>query len=276
MPICPVQGKPHSTTSRSLSIHPSITIIILYLRVWGNPGSTRNLQPLVFLSFVAWRTRQVGARFDGEPSDGNDRSASKQREVLRRQNTESTVITCQRDTWLPASLSSESTETPQPLLVQQDTISNTSGTATVYTNLHEKIWLRNGRKCTCDQYIHDYYYLNTCIYYMFDIRHCAAWALLMKKKGEYCRHETVSISFKLAEICRTIKTPFTRGKTCLLISTKRRRLTHWADNCGVVESSVWRQVKDAQIYIKLLLAKAQRGEKKTHSVEEAQRGMTAK
>ena len=52
------------------------------MRVWGNPGSTRNLQLLLFL-FVAWRTRQVGARFEGEPSDGNDRSASRQREVLR-------------------------------------------------------------------------------------------------------------------------------------------------------------------------------------------------
>ena len=65
-----------------------IVIIVLFLllfffRVWGNPGSTRNLQLLLFLFFVAWRTRQVGARFDGEPSDGNDRSASRQREVLR-------------------------------------------------------------------------------------------------------------------------------------------------------------------------------------------------
>ena len=34
--------------------------------------------------------------------------------------------------------------------------------------------------------------------------------------------------------------------------------------------------KDVQVYIKLLLAKAQRGEDKTHSVEEAQRGVTAK
>ena len=53
------------------------------MRVWGNPGSTRNLQLLRFLFFVAWRTRQVGARFDGETSDGNDRRASRQREVLR-------------------------------------------------------------------------------------------------------------------------------------------------------------------------------------------------
>ena len=55
----------------------------MQVRVWGNTGSTRNLQLLLFLSFVAWRTRQVGARFDGEPSDGNDRSASRQREALR-------------------------------------------------------------------------------------------------------------------------------------------------------------------------------------------------
>ena len=34
----------------------------------------------------------------------------------------------------------------------KDTIYNTSGTATVHTNLHEKICLRNGRKCTCDPY----------------------------------------------------------------------------------------------------------------------------
>ena len=68
------------------------------IRVWGNPGSTRNVQLLLFLSFVAWRTRQVGVRFDGEPSDGNDRSASRQREVIRRQNRESTVIICQRET----------------------------------------------------------------------------------------------------------------------------------------------------------------------------------
>ena len=122
------------------------------MRDWGNPGSTRNLQLLLFLFFVAWRTRQVGARFDGEPRDGNDRSALRQRKVLRRQNRESTEITCQRETWLPASLSSEFTETPRPLLVQQGTISNTSGTATVHTNLHEKICLRNGRKCTCDPY----------------------------------------------------------------------------------------------------------------------------
>ena len=38
-------------------------------------------------------------------------------------------------------------------LVQQDTISNTSGTATVHTNLHEGICLRDGRKCTCDPYV---------------------------------------------------------------------------------------------------------------------------
>ena len=55
------------------------------MRACGNPGSTRNLQLLLFLFFVAWRTRQVGARFDGEPSDGNDRSALRQRKVLRRQ-----------------------------------------------------------------------------------------------------------------------------------------------------------------------------------------------
>ena len=72
------------------------------MRVWGNPRSTRNLQlVLLLLSFVPWRRRQVGARFDGEPSDGNDRSASRQREVLRRQNrvdsddlTAGNVITC--------------------------------------------------------------------------------------------------------------------------------------------------------------------------------------
>ena len=52
------------------------------MRAWGNPGLTRNLQRLLFLFFVAWRTRQVRARFDGEPSDGNDRSASRLREVL--------------------------------------------------------------------------------------------------------------------------------------------------------------------------------------------------
>ena len=122
------------------------------MRVWGNHGSTRNLQLLLLLFFVAWRTRRVGARFDGEPRDGNDSSTSRQRAVLRRQNKESTVITCQRETRLPASLSSESTETPRPLLVQQDTISNTSGTATVHTNLDEKICLRKGRKYTCDPY----------------------------------------------------------------------------------------------------------------------------
>ena len=49
-------------------------------------------------------------------------------------------------------LSPESTETPRPLLVKQDTISNTSGTATVHTSLHEIICVRNGRKCTCDSY----------------------------------------------------------------------------------------------------------------------------
>ena len=70
----------------------------IYMRVWGNPGLTRDLQLLIFLFFAAWRTRQVGARFDGEPSDGDDRSASRQREVLRRQNGESTAITCQRET----------------------------------------------------------------------------------------------------------------------------------------------------------------------------------
>ena len=48
------------------------------MRVWGNPGLTRDLQQLLFLSCVAWRTRQPGARFDGKPSDGNDRSASRQ------------------------------------------------------------------------------------------------------------------------------------------------------------------------------------------------------
>ena len=135
--------------------------VLLYLKVFvvgsialtPNPGSTRDLQQLIFLSFVVWRTRQAGARFDGEPSDDNDRSASRQREVLRRQSRESTaVITCQRETWFPASLTPESTETPRPLLVQQDTISNTSGTATVHTNLHVKICLRNGKKCTCDPY----------------------------------------------------------------------------------------------------------------------------
>ena len=69
-----------------------------YVKDWDNPGLTRNLQPLLFLFFVAWRTRQVGARFDGEPSDGNDRSALRQRKVLRRQNRESTEIPCQRET----------------------------------------------------------------------------------------------------------------------------------------------------------------------------------
>ena len=38
--------------------------------VWCNPGSTRDLQQLIFLSFVACRTRQVGARLYGEPSEG--------------------------------------------------------------------------------------------------------------------------------------------------------------------------------------------------------------
>ena len=137
------------------SMAPINKYIYTYMRDWGNPGSTRNLQPLLFLFFAAWRTRQVGARFDGEPSDGNDRITLRQRKVLRRQSRESTEITCQRETWWPASLSSESTETPRPLLVQQDTISNnTSGTATVHTNLHEKICLRNGRKCTCDPYMY--------------------------------------------------------------------------------------------------------------------------
>eukprot|EP00904_Undaria_pinnatifida_P010967 jgi/Undpi1/6/HiC_scaffold_1.g00006.m1 len=51
------------------------------MRVWGNPGSTRDSQQLLFLPFVAWRTRQVRARFDDEPSEGNDRSASRQREA---------------------------------------------------------------------------------------------------------------------------------------------------------------------------------------------------
>ena len=55
------------------------------MRVWGNPGSTRDLKQLFFLPCVAWRTRQVRARFDGEPSDGNDRRASMQRKVLWEQ-----------------------------------------------------------------------------------------------------------------------------------------------------------------------------------------------
>ena len=62
------------------------------MRVWGNPGSTRDSQQLLFLPFVAWRTRQVGARFDDEPSEGNDRSASRQREVLWRQNRASASL----------------------------------------------------------------------------------------------------------------------------------------------------------------------------------------
>ena len=37
-----------------------------------------------------------------------------------------------------------STETPRPLLAQQDTIPNTSGSATFHTNLHEKICLHVG------------------------------------------------------------------------------------------------------------------------------------
>ena len=66
---------------------------IIVVRAWGNPGSTRSLQRLLLLFFVAWGTRLVGARFDGEPSDGNDKSALGQRKVLRRQNRESTEIT---------------------------------------------------------------------------------------------------------------------------------------------------------------------------------------
>ena len=38
--------------------------------VFCNPGSTRDLHQLIFLSFVACRTRQVGARFGGRPSKG--------------------------------------------------------------------------------------------------------------------------------------------------------------------------------------------------------------
>ena len=48
------------------------------LWAWCNPGSTRDLQQLIVLSFVAFRTRQVGARFDFEPSEGNYRNASRQ------------------------------------------------------------------------------------------------------------------------------------------------------------------------------------------------------
>ena len=48
-----------------------------------NPGSTRDLQQLILLSFVACSTRWVGARFDGEPS---------KREVLLQAGPESTVI----------------------------------------------------------------------------------------------------------------------------------------------------------------------------------------
>ena len=74
-----------------------------------------------------------------------DRSASMATRGASQAGRESAVITCWRETGLPASLSSESTETPRPLLVEQDTISNTSGTATVHRNLPEKICLRNGR-----------------------------------------------------------------------------------------------------------------------------------
>ena len=56
----------------------------------------------------------------------------------------------------------------------------------------------------------------------------------------------------------------------------RKGLTRWADHSGVVESPVSRQVIDEQIYIYLPLAKAHREEKKTHSVKEAQREVTAK
>ena len=37
---------------------------------------------LLFLFFGACSTRQIDARFDDEPSKGNDRSALQQREVL--------------------------------------------------------------------------------------------------------------------------------------------------------------------------------------------------
>ena len=47
------------------------------LRVRGNPGSSRDLLQLLFLSFVACKTRQVGAMFDGEPSERDDRIASR-------------------------------------------------------------------------------------------------------------------------------------------------------------------------------------------------------
>ena len=94
-------------------------------------GLTHNLQQLIFLSFVACRTRQVGARFDGEPSEGKTIEVRGASQAER----ESTVIACQREPELPVSLSPEPTETPRPLLVQQDTISDTTGTATVHTNL---------------------------------------------------------------------------------------------------------------------------------------------
>ena len=73
------------------------------MRVWGNPGSTRDVQLLLFLYFGAWRTRQVGARFDCEPSDGNDRSASRgASEAKQRVNSDyssaGNVITRRSDT----------------------------------------------------------------------------------------------------------------------------------------------------------------------------------
>ena len=89
-----------------------------------NPGSTRDLQQLILLSFVACSTRWVGARFDGEPS---------KREVLLQSGPESTVIYMSAGNGIARLSVTESTETPRPFSVQQDTISNTSGTATVHT-----------------------------------------------------------------------------------------------------------------------------------------------
>ena len=115
------------------------------MRVWVSQVRLTTATTCVMLRIV-YSTRQVGVRFDGEPSKGKTIGVPwGKREVLPQEERESMVITWRRETSLPVFLSPESTET-----VAQDTISNTSGMATVHTNLHEKIWLCNGRKSACD------------------------------------------------------------------------------------------------------------------------------
>ena len=59
--------------------------------------------------------------------------------MLPQEERESTVIACRRETGVGISLSPESTESPRPLLVQQDTISNTYGMATFHMKVHDQI-----------------------------------------------------------------------------------------------------------------------------------------